>query len=176
MKTFILKSILFSLIFWTTIIGFYAMVQAWTNWNGVALQASTDDTLTAEKWNLMVQHTVPPNTVIAYNGATCPDGWSEFTQAQGRVIVWAGSGTDTPTWWQARDPKTMSFVVGQTGGEYIHTLNLAELPSHGSHSRWAWWVTAWWAFAALRDWVQEWGNESHNNIQPYVALRYCVKN
>ena len=87
MKNFLIKVIIFNLVFITTLIGFYTLVQARTSWNGLELQANTTDTLTADKRNLMLQHTVPSNTVIAYNGGTCPDGWSEFTSAQGRVIV-----------------------------------------------------------------------------------------
>lgn len=50
--------------------------------------------------------------------------WSAI--GQGRVLIGAGSGTDT-------NDVSKSFTVGSTGGEYEHTLTVDEMPSH-SHS------------------------------------------
>lgn len=50
--------------------------------------------------------------------------WSAI--GQGRVLIGAGSGTDT-------NDVSKSFTVGSTGGEYEHTLTVDEMPSH-SHT------------------------------------------
>lgn len=40
------------------------------------LAASPSETLTKDKWNEMLQYTVPPGAVMAFNLASCPTGWS----------------------------------------------------------------------------------------------------
>jgi hypothetical protein len=53
----------------------------------------------------------PPGSVIAFNQGYCPEGWTEFDQGAGRVILGASSG----------------FEFGTTGGR-------ADIPSDGQHS------------------------------------------
>lgn len=36
------------------------------------LTATTSETLTKDKWNEMLQYTVPPGAVMAFNLTTCP--------------------------------------------------------------------------------------------------------
>lgn len=50
------------------------------------LTASTAETLTKTKWNEMLQYTVPPGAVMAFNLTTCPTNWSEYAPAYGRFI------------------------------------------------------------------------------------------
>ena len=48
------------------------------------LTASTAETLTKAKWNEMLQYTVPPGAVMAFNLTTCPTNWSEADGNVGR--------------------------------------------------------------------------------------------
>lgn len=41
-----------------------------------SLTASTSELLTKDKWNEMLQYTVPPGAVMAFNLSACPTGWS----------------------------------------------------------------------------------------------------
>lgn len=60
------------------------------------------------------------NPAVIYGYGT----WSPY--AQGRTLVGAGTGTDI-------NGVQRSFAGGSTGGEYVHTLTQAEIPSH-AHS------------------------------------------
>lgn len=51
--------------------------------------------------------------------------WEAY--GQGRTIIGAGTGTDT-------NSTSQTFAAGSTGGEYKHTLTIAEAPSH-THTR-----------------------------------------
>lgn len=51
--------------------------------------------------------------------------WEAY--GQGRTIIGAGTGTDT-------NSTSQTFAGGSTGGEYKHTLTLAEAPAH-THTR-----------------------------------------
>jgi len=42
-----------------------------------SLEATDTETLTAAKWNALVEHAVPSWAVMAFNLATCPTGWIE---------------------------------------------------------------------------------------------------
>ncbi|MBU1179957.1 hypothetical protein KJ885_03365 [Patescibacteria group bacterium] len=112
---------------------------------------------------------VPAGAVMAFDLASCPTGWSEYTSARDRTIIGSGS----------------SYSRGGMGGEANHTLTIAEMPSH-RHS-----MTY---YNNSGDWIAshifiESGNrqttlytdyqgnsQPHNNMQPYIALLYCVKN
>jgi hypothetical protein len=56
-----------------------------------------------------------PATLLGYGT------WAAF--GAGRVVIGAGSGTDS-------NGETVAFTAGATGGEYNHTLTEAEIPSH----------------------------------------------
>lgn len=119
---------------------------------------------------------VPAHSVVAFNQKACPEGWSEFSEARGRVIVGSGHGEGLE-----------NRRFNSTGGAEHHTLTIDEIPSHrhqlptydnnpanGSHE----------VGNAVtgQDWYpQEFsqttgGGKAHNNMQPYIALTYCVKN
>lgn len=48
------------------------------------LTATTGETLSKDKWNEMLQFTVPPGAVMAFNLTTCPTNWSPADGAGGR--------------------------------------------------------------------------------------------
>ncbi len=108
----------------------------------------------------------PAGTIMAFNLPDCPGGWNKLAAADGRTII----GTGGP------------YVLGQTGGTARHTLTKAEMPSH-SHNQNRLTYTAgpgWGADnSAARDTTvptsTTGGGQSHNNMQPYIAYLYCVK-
>ena len=62
-------------------------------WAG--LTASSGDKLDYQKWNQLV-NTVQsgriPGEVAAFNLASCPTGWTEYTAAAGRTVIGRGNG------------------------------------------------------------------------------------
>lgn len=57
----------------------------------------------------------PSGAVMAFNLASCPTGWSEYTAGQGRAIIGAGAGAGLTA-------RTLG-VTG--GGESAPAVNLA---------------------------------------------------
>jgi hypothetical protein len=55
--------------------------------------------------------------------AVLGDEWTVFTEAGGRFILGAGSGTDP-------NGVTESFTPNKRGGEYKHSLQVEEMPPH----------------------------------------------
>lgn len=120
---------------------------------------------------------VPSGAVIAYEGARCPDGWSEYTKGNGRVIV----GSDDKT-----------FTVGAKGGESKIHINAINLPPHSHKQKLSGGVGALPGFLHTPN--QSWGHSNHgnniehrtdngvgqgmplDNMQPWVSLRFCSKN
>jgi microcystin-dependent protein len=62
----------------------------------------------------LAQQLVPAGAVMAFDLASCPSGWTELTQARGRVIVGAGPG----------------LTRGTAVGANSLTLSTAQLPAH----------------------------------------------
>lgn len=61
---------------------------------------------------------IPTGTVAAFNLASCPSGWSEVTDARGRMLIGVGTlGAAT-------------YTLGGTGGYAYVTLTTTEMPSH----------------------------------------------
>ncbi len=118
-------------------------------------------------------------SVIAFRlDGECPDGWNEFTEAAGRVIVGVGAGAGLT-------PRGLM----QSGGEERHVLTVPNLPPH-SHSE----TLSGGAGAGagyLQTPNQSWGTNSpgvgshmtgstgdgkpFESMPPWIALRYCVK-
>ena len=59
---------------------------------------------------------IPKGAVLAFISQSCPAGWVQYTQGEGRVIVGASRNS-----------------IGTLGGSETHTLTAAELPPH-SHT------------------------------------------
>lgn len=119
---------------------------------------------------------VPPDTVAAFDTANgCPNGWEEFEKAAGRVLVGEGSGLGLST-----------RRYREEGGAETHTLSESELPSHhhgvlemvadnnvdGVDST----TTRSGDMHNQRKQTQPAGkNQPHNNMQPYLVLKFCKK-
>lgn len=125
---------------------------------------------------------VPSGAVLAFDLASCPSGWSEYTSARDRTIIGSGG----------------SYNRGVTGGESSVTLSIAQMPSHnhggGNHRHSAsvrtgngdsdrsrfrgsgdnTTVTVYTDYSGNIVSYQG-GGQPHNNMQPYIALLYCVK-
>ena len=120
---------------------------------------------------------MPSGAVSAFDARTkCPNGWDEFPAAAGRAIIGIGFATDPK---EVRDFST-------TGGSEKHLLTETEMPTHfhettemirddsrdgiestvhakGEHHR-----------EKTRTGASG-GSQPHNNMPPYLVLRYCLK-
>jgi hypothetical protein len=94
--------------------------------------------------------------------------WSAF--GQGRVLIGAGTGTDSRS-------ESKAFSAGSTSGAYNHQLTVAEMPSH-NHSYVVHLGTGSSGPISLHDRIPQQtkttgstgGNGTHNNIQPYITV------
>ncbi len=118
---------------------------------------------------------VPADSVVAFNLKDCPIGWSPFDEAKGRVILGAGIGNGLS-----------KRRFNSTGGEEAHTLRGNEMPAH-KHQLWTYDNNPKNGSHEIgtgsygRDLFPEEFTESsgggnpHNNMPPYIALTYCIK-
>jgi hypothetical protein len=72
--------------------------------------------LDSSEWNSVVDYLVPSWAVMAFNLSSCPDWWSSYTPAEGRVIIGGYSRNVWDTWW-----------------EDYHYLTISEMPSHSHY-------------------------------------------
>lgn len=111
--------------------------------------------------------TANPSTLFGYGT------WTPF--GAGRVTIGSGSATDI-------NGETKAFNAGSTGGEYNHRLTTAELPSH-THG-----ITIENTRGVGSDGAEDGkssftsgttqatgGNQSHNNIQPYIVTNKWLR-
>lgn len=125
---------------------------------------------------LLANAGIPAGAVVAFDSANgCPEGWQNWDQGAGRVIIGAGQGSGL---------SNRSF--GDVGGAETHTLTIAEMPSH-SHSTVQMignnaidGVDSTTRYSGdhhnqTRQTGSAGGDQPHNNMQPYVALNYCKK-
>lgn len=78
-------------------------------------QLSTPNQTPINELKIIVNDNRNPSVIYGYGT------WSAF--AQGRTLMGAGTGVDS-------NSVERSFAGGSSGGEYIHTLSVAELPQH----------------------------------------------
>jgi hypothetical protein len=119
---------------------------------------------------------MPPGAVAAFDDPNdCPAGWVKFDEAAGRTIIGVGAG-----------PGLTVRSYRDRAGEEEHTLTVPELPSHthdvmqmvqndaedGVDS------AARNSFEHNNRTVQSGatgGGRPHNNMPPFLALRFCKK-
>jgi hypothetical protein len=138
----------------------------------------------------LAQQIVPAGAVLAFNLPTCPAGWSRFDPAGGRAIVGVNaSGANGLSQRKLND----------TMGEENHTMTVSEMPPHthsiliydaGSGPNEGTWNLTWDVFGSqnakppLRgSGIQNFmanqpagGGTPFTNMQPSIALLYCLKN
>ena len=136
-------------------------------WNGSAWAAANDD----------VGPGVPPGVIVMWAGsiASIPGGWAlcdggvhngvQTPDLRNSFIVGAGSG----------------YSIGNTGGEALHTLTIAEMPSHtheeSGHGGWPGCACGGDPVGAQTK-VQTGpagGGQPHENRPPYYALAYIMR-
>jgi len=124
--------------------------------------------------NKVPQLLVPSGAIVAFDGSGCPEGWEEYNNAKGKVVIGA-------------DHK--SFTVGDKGGNATITIEEKNLPPHSHKQKLsggpgqlpgfvhttgqAWSYTA---HGINIDHKTDGGNgkkERLSNMQPWIALRYC---
>lgn len=112
------------------------------------------------------------NAAVATNPATLLGFGTWVAEGEGRVLVGVGTGTDA-------NSEMRSFTLGETDGEYDHTLTIAEMPAHthdrdyrantggGIHT-----FPSRSGVSGNQNFPTEstGGGESHNNVQPYIAV------
>lgn len=138
-----------------------------------------------------------PNAVIAFS-ESCPDGWETYEQLAGRVIVGAGEHTNR----DSNDNVLRSYNLYDFGGEEEHILKPEAMPPHrhtvtssppdtnihdgfgGSAQNFGLrpqydpsvQPRTGWSTTQHPDFMSEEGQGvAHNNMQPYFALLYCIK-
>ena len=166
------------------VVGIVALV-AIQMWRGDALICA-DGSFFAKSCDPPTVVDLPKGAVVAFSKEEgCPTGWEEYDDAKGRFIVGVGQhslnneyGTPVPI-----------KQVGEKGGQDQVKLEVEHLPAHkhenpsrGADGRGNYFVQALQATGLgeyggvhARPTQETGGNQPHNNIPPYVALRYCEK-
>ena len=120
--------------------------------------------------------------ISAFNSDSCPVGWREFTEADGRSL--AGTGyLDTV------HAGVVLYKTGDKGGEAKHKLTIDEMPAHNhtrpvvDHICSACHYNL--GLAKIASGSSYWnqnaktgatgGNKAHNNMSPYTAVKFCIK-
>jgi len=123
-----------------------------------------------------VEH-FPQDAVVAFDRKDrCPHGWTEYDEAEGRFIVGAGRRSE------------FNKQVGDTDGQYRVTLEIDHMPSHSHENPSRGWQGSKEEVYALqatdmgeyggphaRPTDSKGGGLAHENMPPYIALRWCKK-
>ncbi|MEO0990677.1 MAG: hypothetical protein AAFX00_06995 [Pseudomonadota bacterium] len=120
---------------------------------------------------------VPSGAVIAFTSSCPKDGWSEFEDARGRVII--GTNPSRTHGYEARAHES-------TGGAEKVTLSVEQMPAHSHSIQRAGADTAvngvtigtnWGVRSTIGPDVTNTtgGNQPHENMPPYIALYWCKK-
>jgi hypothetical protein len=126
---------------------------------------------------------VPGGAVVPFDADTCPPGWQEYVPASGRFIAGVGRGRDKNGYEIQLNRGTPPADVE---GEYVHTLTVAEIPSHthrvfrtqgkaGNGAFPDWSVMGNELKQDVADTGPTGGGKAHNSMPPYVALKMCKK-
>ena len=99
---------------------------------------------------------IPEGAVMAFNLATCPDGWTDFADAEGKVILGMNNGS-APVAPVSYPEFDVSVGSGSSSGDYPIELDAGDLV----------------AIDLTIGHVE--AQASRSGIPPYVALLYCEK-
>ena len=181
-------------------------INAWINPNDNLLKYKNNS-----EWQNVIAggDTIPIGTIVPFTGTTAPTNWlicdgSEISRITYEDLFTKigtsfgeGNGTDTfnlpdlrgriPIGAGSSDNDTHNFALGSTGGEYEHTLTLAEMPSHKHNLIWydagsGGGAKLPYGLASTKETGGDssviksaGGDSSHNNIQPYSTVNYIIK-
>ncbi len=163
-------------------------------WNG--LTASPWDKLDYQKWNELVatvQSGIPSGAVMAFNLSACPSSWSAYNDAVWRTIIWVGNGAGSNTtlwdiWWDKSAPAinlAMNLTLNVSNANAANFIptnwsTLAAGDSTGVSAARIYWDGSTAPNIPLHAGTITGGVSggwtAPDNMQPYVALLYCVKN
>jgi len=73
------------------------------------------------RYGIDIDKLMPQEVIMPFNLSACPDGWVEFTDGEGRLLV--GLGQD-PT------DNSITYTKGNVGGQAKVALQLSETPNH----------------------------------------------
>lgn len=116
---------------------------------------------------------LPSEAVVAFNLEECPRGWREYPHTYSRTIIGVGQG-----------PGLTNRTLEEQGGLEKIYLSVDELPSHTHSGNIS---TGGSSFEHIESnerfpgesWKLETGatggGNPHDNMPPFVALRYCRK-
>ena len=139
---------------------------------------STTDAYSANYINNMILNAVyPVGSIYMSVNSTSPAtlfGGTWVAISQGRTLVGVGTGTDI-------NGDTMTWTAEATGGEYLHTLTVDEIPTHHHDVGWDYegatggghgtLLRATWNNPQYKyDTYSTGGGQAHNNIQPFFAV------
>ena len=146
---------------------------------------------------------IPAGAVMAFAMVTPPVGWLECDGSLVSIASYAnlyaaigttygsGSGTFGLPSMKGKvpvglDSSQVEFdVIGETGGAKTHTLTTAQIPSH-AHTLWAALTPGYDGVHAAVGYGHDSGGptvttdaagsgNAHNNLQPYIVLKWCIK-
>jgi hypothetical protein len=118
---------------------------------------------------------LPANAVMAFDAETCPDGWERFYQADGRIILGAGSGNQ-----DADGALLTKRILGSTGGrEYTSGLpassNLGGTNIPSPTVQFAQASGGENIYNPCDDFTTLSGEKQDSNMSPYLVLTYCKR-
>ena len=140
------------------------------------------------------QDALAPAGIVIASRKECKDlnptnGWTDYSEAYGRVIVGVGETTIEGT--------TRKFLLQETGGYWEHQLTIEQMPDHnhpfsGREQTLSGWKenaidlqgsqigigdrnTTLGSFKPQGEIGSTGGGEPHNNMPPYIALYFCKK-
>lgn len=122
---------------------------------------------------------MPTGAIMAFNGATCPEGWSVFEGAKGRTLVGAGSGNT-----DADGTALTARTVGQAGGREFTTgipavsdQSDTNVPSSTVHlGKGMVGANPAKIYSGATPNTTISGEKADSNMMPYAVVLYCQKN
>lgn len=122
---------------------------------------------------------IPVGAVLPFDKDDgCPEGWSEFASAAGRVIIGVGAGN-----FDSKNNLLTNRRFRDKGGQESVVLSRSQMPKHshrfgvnrGSDYQGVRLEDRHGAYGGVQT-EDAGGNQPHNNMPPYIALYYCKKN
>jgi type II secretory pathway pseudopilin PulG len=130
------------------------------------------------KWESLIQD----GGISAFNSATCPTGWRDYTEADGRSLIGTG-------YFDTLHAGVVQYKTGETGGKAKHKLTVDEMPSHNHVRPTIQHICAAChhnlGLAKIASGSSYWnriantgatgGDQEHENRAPYYAVKFCIK-
>lgn len=110
------------------------------------------------------------------NGWLLCDGTNGTPDLRGKTLI--GTGTISDNW------GTITYILGNSGGERLHKLTIEEMPSHshktkmGDGYQGTGWIDQ--SGESYYGWLDGYigfsgGDKPHNVMQPYMVVNYIIK-